>query len=187
MKKEYTKKDLEENTEYWRNEGQKQVKIYQNKYLFWLPLGIVGAIFILGSVSFLLISNLNNSSSYTIYENQCNNISTARDCQCLERVKWNGAEFNCKLINKSSCIEYYVPVCNKVEVDKITWISQDCLSHTLRIADLGSCVFFENKKDLNEGWLFSHGECIEYNCDGEECKKGDCHIYKIGNYEVKVE
>jgi hypothetical protein len=188
MKKEYTKKDLEENTEYWRNEGQKQVKVYQNKYLFWLPLGIVGAIFILGSVAFLLISNINDSPNYTIYENQCDNISTAKDCQCLERVKWNGAEFNCKVINESSCIYYYVPVCNKIEVDEITWISQDCVAHSSsNIEALNNCIFVIDKKDLNEGWLFSHGECIEYNCQGKECKRGVCHIYKIGSYEVKVE
>src|SRR3990167_4938588 len=148
---------------------------YRRKWLFWQPLGIVGAISLLGLVVFALVSNLNNSPNYIIYENQCNNISTSKDCQCNK-------------INESSCNYYYVPVCNKVEVDKITWTSQDCVAHSSNnIEALNNCIFIIDKKDLNEGWLFSHGECIEYNCQGKECKRGDCHIYKIGDYEVKVE
>lgn len=127
--------------------------------------------------------------NYIILKQECNNISTAKDCLCSERVKWNGVEFNCKVINESSCIYYYVPICKKVEVSEIIWISQDCVAHcSTNIESLNKCVFVIDKKNLNEGWIFTHnGYCIEYNCDGKECKKGDCHIYKIGDYEVKVE
>jgi hypothetical protein len=53
---------------------------YRKKWLFWQPLGIVGAIFLLSLVVFALVSTLNNPQDYRIYRTDCHNETKAIPC-----------------------------------------------------------------------------------------------------------
>ncbi|MEK6882611.1 MAG: hypothetical protein AABY22_23520 [Nanoarchaeota archaeon] len=150
--------------------------------------------------------------NYTITKQECMNYTTESNVACklgckegIVSLGHNGfikeaVLGDLDIFNRCSLCDVIYPIkqnCNKVDVDKIFYISEDCRAHSSNEYEaFFNCVFLIGKKDLNEGWLFSHCECLEAYCPSSKqlCGWNDktafykhCAKWKCKDYEVKVE